>query len=91
MFLNLSIEQRLSRGIFLITELLGFHRDENGNLIIKEDEADTVRICFYLFRGGYSTRGIAEILTIYVRLLPNPKWGNFPYISLVTTSPSVVK
>lgn len=65
--MNISIEQRFSRGIFLLTELLGFHRDENGNLIINKDEADTVRICFYLFLGGYSAKEIADILTMLGR------------------------
>lgn len=65
--MNISIEQRFSRGIFLLTELLGFRKDENGNLVINEDEADTVRICFYLFLGGYSAREIAEILTMLGR------------------------
>ena len=65
--MNISIEQRFSRGIFLLTELLGFRKDENGNLIINEDEADTVRICFYLFLGGYSTKEIAELLTVLGR------------------------
>lgn len=62
--MNLSIEQRFSRGIFLITELLGYQRGENGTLTIKEDEADIIRICFYLFLGGYSAKEIAEILTM---------------------------
>ena len=61
--MNISVEQRFSRGIFILTELFGFHRDKNGNLIINEDEADTVRICFYLFLGGYSATEIANILT----------------------------
>lgn len=61
--MNISIEQRFSRGIFLLTKLLGFSKDENGNLVINEDEADTVRLCFFLFLAGYSTADVASILT----------------------------
>ena len=61
--MNISIEQRFSRGIFLLTKLLGFRKDENGNLVVNEDEADTVRLCFFLFLAGYSTTDVASILT----------------------------
>ena len=61
--MNISIEQRFSRGIFILTNLLGFRKDENGNLVINEDEADTVRLCFFLFIAGYSTKDVAAILT----------------------------
>ncbi len=61
--MNWSIENRFSRGIFLLPELLGFDKDEDGNLIINEDEADTIRLCFDLFVAGFSVRDIAELLT----------------------------
>ena len=61
--MNWSIENRFSRGIFLLPELLGFDKDENGNLVINDDEADTVRLCFYLFIAGFRLSDIAELLT----------------------------
>ena len=61
--MNWSIENRFSRGIFLLPELLGFDKDENGNLVINDDEADTVRLCFYLFIAGFQLSEIAELLT----------------------------
>ena len=61
--MNWSIENRFSRGIFLLPELLGFDKDEDGNLVINDDEADTVRLCFYLFIAGFQLSEIAELLT----------------------------
>lgn len=61
--MNWSIENRFSRGIFLLPELLGFDKDEEGNLVINEEEADTVRLCFYLFLSGFTLAEIAELLT----------------------------
>lgn len=58
-----SIVRRFQNGIFLLPELIGFDKDEDGNLVINEDEALTVRLCFYLFLAGFSLTDIAEILT----------------------------
>ena len=58
-----SVDNRFRKGIFLLPELIGFDKDEDGNLVINDDEADTVRICFYLFLSGYTPSAIAEILT----------------------------
>lgn len=60
--MNISIEQRFSRGIFLTPKLLGYDKDEDGNLVINETEADTVRLCYYLFLSGFPASEIAEIL-----------------------------
>ena len=56
--MNISIEQRFSRGIFLTPKLLGYDKDEDGNLVINESEADTVRLCYYLFLSGFPTSEI---------------------------------
>lgn len=61
--MNISIEQRFSRGIFLTPKLLGYDLDEDGNLIINEEEADTVRLCYYLCLSGFPLPEIADILT----------------------------
>ena len=42
--MNASIEMRFKRGIFLTPPLLGYDQDEDGNLVINEEEAKTVRL-----------------------------------------------
>ena len=66
--MNSSIEMRFKRGIFLTPPLLGFDRDEDGNLIINEDEARTVRLIFFSYLYGYSTQNIADALTQLERI-----------------------
>lgn len=61
--MNSSIEMRFRMGIFLKPELLGYRVDEDGNLIINEEEAKIVRLIFFLYLYGYSTTQIAETLT----------------------------
>ena len=61
--MNASIEMRFKRGIFLTPPLLGYDQDENGNLIINEEEAKTVRLIFFMYLYGYSVSQIAESLT----------------------------
>lgn len=61
--MNASIEMRFQRGIFLTPPLLGYDLDENGSLIINEDEAKTVRLAFFLYLYGYSSQKIAELFT----------------------------
>lgn len=60
--MNASIEMRFSRGIFLTPELLGYDKDEDGNLVINEDEALTVRLIFFMYLYGYTCSQIAETL-----------------------------
>ena len=61
--MNASIEMRFRRGIFLTPALLGYDKDENGNLVINEEEAKTVRLIFFMYLYGYSTQIIAATLT----------------------------
>lgn len=74
--MNASIEQRFSRGIFLTPVLLGFDKDEDGNLVINEEEAETVKMCFFMYIEGYSTLEIAHTLNKYARKSKagNVKW-----------------
>lgn len=93
--MNWSIENRFSRGIFLLPELLGFDKDEDGNLVINEDEACTVKLCFYLFLAGFSLNDIAEVLTDLGRKTGynksrNKKRGVEPKHNTTWTSSSVV-
>jgi len=60
---NDSIEKRFRGGIFLTPPLLGYDHDENGNLVINEEEAKTVQLAFYMYLYGYTCRQIAETFT----------------------------
>ena len=61
--MNASIEMRFKRGIFLTPKLLGYDNDENGGLVINEDEAKVVRLIFFSYLYGYSASQIADALT----------------------------
>lgn len=65
--MNWSIERRFSKGIFLLPKPLGFDKDEDGNLVINEDEAQTVRVIYDLFVNGWNCSEIARILTEFGR------------------------
>jgi DNA invertase Pin-like site-specific DNA recombinase len=54
--MNSSIEMRFKRGIFLTPPLLGYDKDQDGNLVINEEEAKTVRLIFFSYLYGYSTQ-----------------------------------
>ena len=75
--MNISIEHRFSRGIFLTPELLGYDKDEDGNLVINEDEAETVKVIYYFYLNGFSISEIADLLTEYGRKtkLGNTEWN----------------
>jgi len=61
--MNSSIEMRFRRGIFLTPPLLGYDQDEDGNLIINESEAETVRLIFFMYLYGYTCAQIADTMT----------------------------
>lgn len=61
--MNASIEMRFRRGIFLTPTLLGYDHDENGNLVINEEEAKIVRLIFMMYLNGCTCQEIAETLT----------------------------
>lgn len=71
--MNASIEMRFSRGIFLTPPLLGYDRDSDGNLVINEEEALTVRLIFLMYLSGYSCQEIATCLS---KLKRKTKKGN---------------
>lgn len=72
--MNASIEMRFRRGIFLTPPLLGYDQDENGDLIINEEEAKTVRLIFFMYLYGYSTQEISDTL---LELKRPTKKGNY--------------
>jgi len=58
-----SLRMRLDNGIPLTPKLLGYTHDADGNLIINQEEAPTVKLVFYMYLYGYSTSQIANTLT----------------------------
>lgn len=77
LLMNWSLEQRYKDGMFLIPELLGYDLDENGNLVVNPEEAQTVKVIYYLYLNGFSLTEIAELLTDYRRKtkLGNTEWN----------------
>lgn len=75
--MNWSIDRRFSRGIFLTPELLGYDRDENGELVINPQEAETVKVIYDLYINGWTPKEIADLLTEYGRKtkLGNKVWN----------------
>ena len=67
LIMNWSIDKRFSRGLFLLPELLGFDKDEDGNLVVNEEEAETVKVIYDLYINGVSVEEIAKCLTTYKR------------------------
>lgn len=65
--MNASVEMRFRRGIFLTPKLLGYDVDNEGNLIINEEEAKTVRLIFFMYLYGYTCQNIADQLTLLER------------------------
>lgn len=61
--MNASIEMRFRRGIFLTPSLLGYDQDEDGNLVINEDEAKIVRLIFFMYLSGHTCQEIADKLS----------------------------
>lgn len=84
--MNASIEMRFKRGIFLTPTLLGYDHDENGNLVINEDEAKTVRLIFFSYLYGYTTQQIADALTDLERLTKrgNAFWSAASVLQILT-------
>ena len=74
--MNWSIERRFSKGIFLLPKPLGFEKDDEGNLIIEENEAETVKVIYDLYVNGWTYSRIARELEKYGRKTKpgNKKW-----------------
>lgn len=75
--MNWSLENRFKKGKFLTPVLLGYDHDEDGNLVINEEEAQTVKLIFYMFLSGFPLSEVAEILTQLKRKtkLGNIRWS----------------
>ena len=61
--MNAFIEMRFRRGIFLTPILLGYDHDEDGNLVINEEEAKIVKLIFMMYLNGCTCQEIADTLT----------------------------
>ena len=75
--MNSSIEMRFKHGIFLTPKLLGYDHDEDGNLVINEEEAKTVKLIFFMYLYGLPSSKIAQTLTElgYKTKLGNTQWS----------------
>jgi hypothetical protein len=60
----------------LTPKLLGYTHDANGNLVPNPDEAPTVKLAYYMYLYGYSTRQIADAFNALGRksYLGNVNW-----------------
>lgn len=74
--MNWSLEKRFDNGQFLTPVLLGYDHDEDGNLVINQEEALTVRLIYYTFLAGFPLSEIAEIL---MELQRSTKKGNLTW------------
>lgn len=72
-----SLIMRFSNCIFLTPPLLGYDNDVDGNLVINEEEASTVRLIFYMYLSGHTTAEIANALEATGRRTKpgNTKWS----------------
>lgn len=60
--MNWSLEKRFDNGNFLTPVLLGYDHDNDGNLIVNQYEANTVKLMFYSFLAGFSLAETAQLL-----------------------------
>lgn len=76
---------RFKRGIFLTPPLLGYDKDEDGNLVINEEEAKTVRLIFFMYLYGFSAKQIAEEMTLLKRVTKkgNTTWSSSTILSVL--------
>lgn len=59
----LSYDQRICTGQYPVADLLGYKHTIDGDLLIEEEGAKTVKFIFYAFISGMSYEKIARILT----------------------------
>jgi len=80
-----SLRMRLDNGIPLTPKLLGYTHDMDGNLIVNEEEAPTVKLAFYMYLFGYSTQQIADAMNALGRksYLGNVKWTTTSIVQIL--------
>ncbi|UQZ87858.1 recombinase family protein [Deltaproteobacteria bacterium Smac51] len=76
--MNQSVEMRFKGGIFLTPVLLGYDHDDDGNLVVNKNEAETVRLIFFMYLYGFTCRQIAEDMSLLGRKTKkgNLKWSS---------------
>lgn len=80
-----SLRMRLDNGIPLTPKLLGYTHDMDGNLVVNQDEAPTVKLAFYMYLYGYSTQQIADCFIALGRrsYLGNIKWTSGSIVQIL--------
>jgi len=80
-----SLRMRLDNGIPLTPKLLGYTHDSEGNLVINEEEAPTVKLAFYMYLFGYTTTQIADVFTALSKktYLGNTYWSSTRITSIL--------
>ena len=80
-----SLRMRLDNGIPLTPKLLGYTHDSDGNLVINEEEAPTVKLAFYMYLFGYSTNQIALVFNALNRrtYLGNVNWTSSSILQIL--------
>ena len=80
-----SLRMRLDNGIPLTPKLLGYTHDIDGNLVINQEEAPTVKLAFYMYLYGYSTQQIADVFILLGRktYLGNIKWTSNSIVQIL--------
>jgi hypothetical protein len=83
--MNRSYDMRFFKGIFLKPVLLGYDHDEDGNLIINEEEAKTVKLIFLMFMCDYSVGEIAREMTELGRItkIGNTTWSHSSIVGIL--------
>ena len=76
--MNWSLEKRFDNCNFLTPVLLGYDHDEDGNLIVNQEEALSVRLMFFTYLAGFPLSEIAELL---MELKRPTKKGNMKWTS----------
>ena len=59
----ISYDQRICMGQYPVADLLGYRHTKDGQLIVQEEEAKTVRFIFLSYINGSSLEEIAQVLT----------------------------
>jgi len=80
-----SLRMRLDHGIPLTPKLLGYRHDVNGDLVVNPEEAPTVKLAFYMYLYGYSTRQIADAFTALGRksYRGNSQWNSSSILQIL--------
>ena len=83
--MNSSLLMRFSHGLFLTPPLIGYDKAGKGKLVINKEEANTVRLIFFMYLYGYDTEIIAETLTALGRptKLGHVKWSSSSVVNIL--------